>query len=159
MHHLSAHSSSNYLTCVFHISSLFLISVHIILLNFLFPFIPSLSSDHINIIMCLLDDPEIVDNCSYISYEKLCSTDHTNDSLSILQLNMRGLINKQSDLNKLLHAGSTNKVDVALLCETWLRQDTVKFIDIPQYTLISKERKAKKGGGVCILTRDSLKIR
>ena len=62
-------------------------------------------------------------------------------------------------MNKILHAGSTNKVDVALLCETWLRQDTVKFIDIPHYTLISKERKGKKDGGVCILTRDDLKIR
>ena len=62
-------------------------------------------------------------------------------------------------MNKILHAGSTNKVDVALLCETWLRKDTVKFVDIPHYTLISKERKGKKGGGVCILMRDDLKIR
>ena len=36
-------------------------------------------------------------------------------------------MNKQSELNKLLHAGSTNKVDVALLCETWLRVETVNL--------------------------------
>ena len=34
-----------------------------------------------------------------------------------------------------------------------------QFIDIPHYTLLSKERKGKKGGGVCILTRNNIKIR
>ena len=106
-----------------------------------------------------VDDLDFVDNCSYICYDELSSIDPNNDSLCILQLNTQGLINKQSDLNKLLHAGSMNKVDVALICETWLRQDTVKLVDIPHYTLVSKERKGKKGGGVCILTRDGLKVR
>ena len=72
---------------------------------------------------------------------------------------MRGLINKQSNLNKLLNAGDTNKVDVALLCETWLRKDTTKFVNIPNYTLLSNERVGKKGGGVGILMRDGLKFR
>ena len=72
------------------------------------------------LINSLIDDPDVVDNCSYISCEELHNVDITNDTLSILQLNMRGLINKQSDLNKLLQAGSRIKVCVALLCETWL---------------------------------------
>ena len=187
LHCLSTHRVSNILTCVPHTTSLFLIYIHLISFFLVYPSISLSLSSPINLIMCLtskittrgnsitiskfdpcidlkpvnlpLDDPDFVDNCSYISYDDLCSMDCTNDSLSILQLNMQGLINKQSDLNKLLHAGSTNKVDVALLCETWLRAETVKFIDIPHYTLLSKEKKGKKGGGVCILTRDEMKIR
>ena len=34
-----------------------------------------------------LDDPDFVDNCSYMSYDDLCLVNHSNDSLSILQLN------------------------------------------------------------------------
>ena len=85
----------------------------------------------INLIDSLKGDLDIVDSCSYISHDELHEIDLASDSLSILQLNMRGLINKQSDLNKLLHAGRTNKVDVALLCETWLRKDIAKLVNIP----------------------------
>ena len=34
-----------------------------------------------------------------------------------------------------------------------------QLVNIPNYSLISKERKGKKGGGVGILTRDDLKVR
>ena len=75
-----------------------------------------------NLINSPIDDPDVVDNCSYISLEELHNVDPTNGTLSILQLNMQGLINKQSNLNKLLQAGSRNKVCVALLCEIWLQR-------------------------------------
>ena len=50
-------------------------------------------------------------------------------------------------------------MDVALLCKTWLRKDTTKFVNIPNYTLLSNERVGKKGVGVGILMRDGLKFR
>ena len=102
---------------------------------------------------------DCVDSCSYISNDELQDFSLHNGSFSVLQLNMRGLINKQSDLNKLLHAGDINKVDVALLCETWLRKETMKLVNIPGYTVFSKEQIGKKGGGVCILVKNGLKFR
>ena len=41
-----------------------------------------------NLINSLIDDPDVVDNCSYISREELHDVDPTNGTLSILQLNM-----------------------------------------------------------------------
>ena len=52
-----------------------------------------------------------------------------------------------------------NKVDVALLCETWLQKDTVKLVNILGYTVLSKEWIGKKGGVLCILVKDQLKFR
>ena len=83
----------------------------------------------------------------------------TDSDLVVLQLNIRGLINKQTDLHKLLSNGSTNKVDVVLLCETWLRKETNKLINIPNYQFVGKERQGKKGGGVGILISNDLKYR
>ena len=120
------------------------------------PFDPRIEN---NLTNSLIDDLDIVDNCSYISHEELHDVDPTSDTLSILQLNMQGLINKQSDLNKLLHAESRNKVCVALLCETWLQKEMTQLVNIPNFSLISKERKGKKGGEVGILTQEDLKVR
>ena len=45
--------------------------------------------------------------------------------LNVLQLNIRGLLNKQDRLLPLLHE---HKVDIALLCETWLNNKTEQLI-------------------------------
>ena len=70
---------------------------------------------------------------------------------------MRGLINKQSELNKILTHKGENKVSVVLLCETWLRKETNNHINIPGYTFFCKIHQKKKGGGVGILIQDKLK--
>ena len=64
---------------------------------------------------------------------------------------------KQFALQELIRTGSTNKVDVVLLCETWLRKETKGNIHIPGFVFIGKERIGNKGGGVDILVSDSLK--
>ena len=67
----------------------------------------------------ILDSDLIIDNnCSYVEPldQEYCNNDP--GDLTVLQLNIRGLIGKQIDLSKILQKGVQNKVDVALLCET-----------------------------------------
>ena len=103
------------------------------------------------------DNASSTDNCTYADLSSLDSVKSDDSSLLILQLNIRGLLNKQSEIAKLLHLGSQNKVNAALLCETWLRQETLPLVKIPGYNFISKARKGKKGGGVGILIHCSHK--
>ena len=92
-------------------------------------------------------DLDAIQNCDYIETESFLSETKSDCSLVIMQLNIRGLLSKQSALCKLLSNGSTNKVDVVLLCETWLRKETNKLVNIPNYHFVGKERQGKKGGG------------
>ena len=52
--------------------------------------------------------------------------------LKVLQLNIRGLLNKQDRILPLLHE---HEVDIALLCETWLNSQTEKLIRLPNYKI------------------------
>ena len=52
--------------------------------------------------------------------------------LNVLQLTIRGLLNKQDQLTALLHE---HKVDIALLCETWLNNKTEKLLRLPNYKI------------------------
>ena len=76
--------------------------------------------------------------------------------LNILELNIRGMLNKQTQLITLL---DQNNVDIALLCETWLNKNTEKLIKIPNYKIHTCNRIDKIGGGVCILTSNKLRSR
>ena len=76
--------------------------------------------------------------------------------LNVLQLNIRGLLNKQDRIKSIL--GSYN-VDLALLCETWLTDRTEKLLKLPGYKTYTINRMNKLGGGVCILTNNKLRSR
>ena len=76
--------------------------------------------------------------------------------LKVLQLNIRGLLNKQDRLVTLLHE---HKVDIALLCETWLNNKTEKLLRLPNYKIYSNNRVDKIGGGVCVLSNNELRSR
>ena len=78
------------------------------------------------------------------------------NDLNVLQLNIRGLLNKQDRLTTLLHE---HKVDIALLCETWLNNKTEKLIRLPNYKIYSTNRVDKIGGGVCVLSSNKLRSR
>ena len=93
-------------------------------------------------------------NCSYLTMEEYNSLQVNANDLAILQLNIYGPINKQADLNKILM-----DVNVALLCETWLRTETTHLINIPSFSYVGKERKGKKGRGMGILIDNDLKHR
>ena len=98
-----------------------------------------------------------LDDCVYLDPTELNDIQASPSDLTVLQLNVRGLINKQSDLTKIMEYGGKNKVNVALLCETWLRQDTKNLVNIPDYNIVSKEQMGMKGGGVSILIQSDLK--
>ena len=122
--------------------------------------IARLDTNHMTATDPLVDyDLTSLDNCSYLTMEEYNSLQVNANDLAILQLNIHGLINKQADLNKILMDGSINKVNVALLCETWLRTETTCLINIPSYSYVGKERKGKKGGGMGILIDNDLKHR
>ena len=88
---------------------------------------------------------ELIDNCDYIDIvEKIIPT---NKQLSILQLNIRGVLGKQSLLTNLLKdTNKHSKAQIILLQETWLKKGTEKRLKIPGYTFTGSHRKNKKGG-------------
>ena len=90
------------------------------------------------------------------SYVESLTTSSDPSTIRLLQLNIRGLVNKQDDLHKLLVDSNT---DIVLLCETWLNSCNVFRIDLPSYNFVYKNRLSKKGGGVGILIKDHLKHR
>ena len=79
-----------------------------------------------------------LDDCVYLDPTKLNDIEASPGDLTVLQLNVRGLINKQSDLTKILKYGSMNNVNVALLFETWLQQETKNLVNLPDYNIVSK---------------------
>ena len=95
------------------------------------------------------------ESCVYLTYDEYADLSSSGQNLTILQMNIRGIIGKQNELTSLLKKGSENKISAVLLCETWLRKENINLLKIPGYETYSKERKGK-GGGVCILLDEEL---
>ena len=95
----------------------------------------------------------INDNCDYATEIKQSFQD-----LSILQLNIRGLLSKQHILKETL-LKLQNPPDILLLCETWLKSNTENKVDLPGYKCYHKHRPSKIGGGVSVLVKSTLRSR
>ena len=95
------------------------------------------------------------DKCDYISEELFTDISNTDRDLNIVHWNVRGLTSKTDELSLLL-GQLRNSIDVISLNETWLSSDTKKIIDLPNYKLINKPRKNRKGGGVGFLIRSDV---
>ena len=102
-------------------------------------------------------DLSAVNSCTYLTNKEYLNFKNDKSCLITLHLNVRGLINKQSELNKILTHKGENKVDYALLCETWLRKETHNLINIPGFTYHRTYREGRRGGGVGILIRENVK--
>ena len=73
-----------------------------------------------------------------------------------MQLNIRGLLGKLSNLKDLVKKVSRGKtVDLILLCETWQNKNS-PTIAIPGYNYVHKSRKHKMGGGVGIFISERI---
>ena len=100
-----------------------------------------------------LSDLSKFDTCDYIHSVKNVDV----DDLIVLQLNIRGLLNKISLLTNLLSSCVENRApDVVLLSETWLTP-TSPSIDVDGYNFVHCCRSQKRGGGVGILISKSLR--
>ena len=75
-----------------------------------------------------------------------------------MQLNIRGLLGKLSNLKDLVNKVSRGKtVDLILLCETWQNKNS-PTITIPGYNYVHKSRKHKMGGGVGIFISERIRF-
>ena len=71
----------------------------------------------------------------------------------MLLTNARSLSNKIDDLELVI---DSNKVEVAVVTETWFNDASIYISNIPKYTTLSKSRTKKRGGGVAIFVKDNL---
>ena len=95
-------------------------------------------------------------DCNYQDIENLEELKPKKNDIGIIQLNIRGLLNKQDQLKNLIN---DTEVDVLLLCETWLTQIKESHINITTHKLTSKHRSDRIGGGVGILVHKDLRSR
>ena len=95
-------------------------------------------------------------DCNYQDMENLEELKPKKNDLGIIQLNIRGLLNKQDQLKNLVN---DTEADVTLLCETWLTQIKESQMNITTHKLISKHRSDRIGGGVGILVHKNLRSR
>ena len=98
------------------------------------------------------------DNCLY--HENDINLGYNVSDLSILQINIRGLVGKQDNLKQLISRCSQGRqLDICILNETWLNSANENLVNIPGYNIVTSNRENRKGGGVAILISKYLKHR
>ena len=99
------------------------------------------------------------DNCDYLEQEELKKVKINDSDLSVLQLNIRGLIGKQAHLSKFINSSNQKKIDVVTLSETWITPSSLNRVNVPGYDFVGKQKVNKKGGGVGLLINNNLKYK
>ena len=100
------------------------------------------------------------DICDYIEYDNLPKVKSTLSDLTIIFVNIRGILSKQFRLSKFLkHCLGQKKVDVIILAETWLTKLNCDQIKIPGYKFTGKHRPNCNGGGVGFLINEELRFK
>ena len=99
-----------------------------------------------NVHSFLNDDSFTTDNMDYCNYvDELSELDTTDDLLTLIQLNIRGLLSKQDRLTELLT--KHGEIDLCLVNETWLTEHNKNLLQIKNYNYEGVNRVEKKGGG------------
>ena len=85
---------------------------------------------------------EIEDKCDYLDYSELdLNIDYDQRKLTVIQLNIRGLLNKWVELNMLFkEIKMKHEVSIILLAETWLKKTMKKKIRVPSYQFVGSHR-------------------
>ena len=100
------------------------------------------------------------DYCDYIDMDTCKCIEKTDFDLNIIEYNIRGLLRKQKDLLAFLGRCTTKGyVDVIILVETWLMDESVKRVCLPGYEYYGTTRKNCKGGGVGFLVKNHLSFK
>ena len=103
---------------------------------------------------------ELNNNCDYLDPDWVQNLGVETSDLSVIELNIRGLINKVSFLNFLLSDCLRDKTAYAiLLCETWLNITNFDLVNIPSYILFSNVRSGKLSRGTDIMVHQNLRCR
>ena len=95
-------------------------------------------------------------DCKYVEVEELSKALNKVHDLVVIQLNIRGLLNKQDQLKRLT---TDTEADIVLLCETWLNKTKESHVDISTHKLTTNNRPDRIGGGVGILVNSNLRSR
>ena len=99
----------------------------------------------------------LIDNCDYMDTEDCKTIVSHNCDLRVLQLNVRGILHKQTELLELLRKCTyLESVDIVLLVETWLKKENEHRINVPGYTYYGEPRQNRKEGGVGFLVNNRL---
>ena len=100
------------------------------------------------------------DTCDYFELINDNIWTCSKNDITALQLNIRGLLNKQSSLTDLIaKIAGKHKLDIIMLQETWLTQTNYNLVNIPGYKHFCQFRFGHKGGGVSILVSNELTCR
>ena len=95
------------------------------------------------------------DSCDYVDGQ-FCSRI---SDLCIVQLNIRGICSKQSQLKNLIDTCVKDRSpDIIIISETWLTPFSPE-IKIPGYEFCHKDRKSKRGGGVTLLLANNIRYK
>ena len=105
------------------------------------------------------NEVELFDCCDYIDTSDCNNFITKLSNLSIIQLNIHGLLGKQQDLCHLLRSCTyLQRVDVVILDETWLTETNESHVCLPGYTYYGKSCPNRKGGGVGFLINNRLNL-
>ncbi|CAB4045042.1 Hypothetical predicted protein, partial [Paramuricea clavata] len=84
---------------------------------------------------------------------------HSNSKLKLAHLNVRSLKNRDN-LIQLRELNGEHQYDILTISESWLNSTVKKSeVEIEGYRLLRLDRLGKRGGGVCVFTRNSLKTK
>ena len=106
----------------------------------------------ITIILDLLDE---FDLCDYVNGQ-FCSRI---SDLCIVQLNIRGICSKQSQLKNLIDTSVKDRSpDIIIISKTWLTPFSPK-IKTPGYEFCHKDCNSKRGGGIALLLSSNIRYK
>ena len=100
---------------------------------------------------------EIKDSCDYINVDNTLLCDQ--NSLTCMQMNVRGISSKKTEVRHLIdHCLCNDTPNALLLCETWLTPFS-PILKVPGYETYQHNRIGKKEGGVAILLADKYRCK
>ena len=115
---------------------------------------------HIAPVNTTFDTPTLVgydstlDNCDYVDVDQRIAI--SDNDIGLLHLNIRGLTGKSEQFKKMHNENfGEHSPDILFLCETWMSKNspTLRF---PGYNMFETRRTHKKGGGTCVLVKDTI---
>ena len=98
---------------------------------------------------------EIRSNCKYFSSPVICRTNHVENHLNILHVNLRSILSDSKfEEFKIFVSCSNDQWQVICVSESWLTDDITQLRQLDGFTGYFKNRKNRTGGGVIVYLND-----